>query len=155
MSKLTVSYPDRADVNFYHDATIFNELATRYELLGNDETTLAMSKSIICTFIRMDELAYSQGSTKHMKLLKVSLESEYEVMASYLDRQPSKDFCHAPALETCLLAHLHTTQTLLKHSPKMPPLINSLFQSLLQKYHAVIANQSAWWEDLNDITMGE
>ena len=144
-SKLEIHFPERLPVNLYHDSTIFLELASRYNLLGDNEQIESLSKSMISSFIRMDELAFSTDVRSKIKY-KTVLEQDYQALASHLSIKTTQDFHHAPALECCFLANLEIVQTLRKkYRPRLPTLIIDLHKALKKKYEVVFGIKS-WWE---------
>jgi hypothetical protein len=85
VSKLVVEYPDRQPVNWFHDITIFTELASRYDLLGNDEATLSTSLSMASTFLRWDEMIWTASTDRKLNnKYKSMLQIEYLSLANQL-----------------------------------------------------------------------
>ena len=145
-SKLEIQFPERSPVNLYHDSTIFLELASRYNLLGDNEQIESLSKSMISSFIRMDELAFSTDVRSKTKYKSV-LEQDFQALASHLSTKTTQDFHHAPALECCFLANLEIVQTLRKkYRPRLPNLIIEYHKALKKKYEVVFGTKS-WWEE--------
>jgi hypothetical protein len=146
VSKLVVEYPDRQPVNWFHDITIFTELASRYDLLGNDEATLSTSLSMASTFLRWDEMIWTASTDRKLNnKYKSMLQIEYLSLANHLSSKAGQDFSHAPALECAMLAHLIYSQKK-KRPPVLPPIIATLYETLKEKYAPVLANEQ-WWEE--------
>ena len=147
VSRLSIVFPERQKVHFYHDSTIFLELASRYNLLGNNEQIESLSKSMISSFARMDELAFNQDR-KAKAIFKTVLEQEYRILSTHLESKPMNDFSSSPALECCFLATTFIIKQMkAKYQPQLPLLISNLYNVLLEKYKTVTEEEEAWWED--------
>ena len=153
-SHLKIQFPERV-TNFYFDATIFLELATRFDLLGNTEHFESLSKSLINFFLRMDELSFTTD-IRNRRQYQTLLSQAYIALSSHLKERENHDFSTTPALECCFLATTINASKINPPSfrPKLPSIIQQLFTKLKEKY-AVVLNGESWWEGTNAIKNNE